>query len=251
MKRSLPATARVRIVYEDDDLVVADKPAGLLTVATARERRRTLYRHLFEREQQSRRGGRVFIVHRLDRDASGLVVFAKREVIKRALQAQFRKHTARRTYRAVVAGTYPREEDLLRSYLAENAALRVYVTGDTRRGKLAVTRLRVVRRAAGATLVEAVLETGRKHQLRVHLAATGHPILGDRRYGEDRPGPLGRLALHGMGLEFDHPTTRERRRFESRCPSSFAGPFESAPEPRKPKARRPRPGSGSKRLPSS
>lgn len=216
---------RVRVVHDDEDIVVADKPAGLLTIGTDRERHRTLYRRLFDAEMRRRRGGRVFVVHRLDRDASGLLVFAKSEEAKRVLQAQFHDRTASRTYHAVVGGSYPRDEDVLKSYLAENRALRMYITTDRRRGKLAITRVRVLRRAPSATLLEIVLESGRKHQIRVHLAETGHPLLGDRRYGEDRAGPIGRLALHAVALEFEHPRTGKRIRFESRLPRRFLTPF--------------------------
>ncbi len=216
---------RVRVVHDDEDIVVADKPAGLLTIGTDRERHRTLYRRLFDAEMRRRPGGRVFVVHRLDRDASGLLVFAKSEEAKRVLQAQFHDRTASRTYHAVVGGSYPRDEDVLKSYLAENRALRMYITANRRRGKLAITRVRVLRRAPSATLLEIVLESGRKHQIRVHLAETGHPLLGDRRYGEDRAGPIGRLALHAVALEFEHPTTGKRVRFESRLPRRFLTPF--------------------------
>ncbi len=213
------------VVHEDGEIIVADKPAGLLTIGTDRERHRTLYRQLFDRERRRHPGGRVFVVHRLDRDTSGLLVFAKSEKAKRSLQAQFRDRTASRTYHAIVRGSYPRDEDVLKSYLAENSALRVYVTTDPGRGKLAITRLRVMRRASAATLLEVILETGRKHQIRVHLAETGHPLLGDRRYGEDRAGPIGRLALHAVSLEIEHPATGRRERFESRPPRAFLTPF--------------------------
>ncbi len=213
------------VVHDDDAIVVADKPAGLLTIGTDRERHRTLYRQLFDSERRRRPGGRVFVVHRLDRDASGLLVFAKSEKAKRVLQAQFQDRTASRTYHAVVRGSYPRDEDVLKSYLVQNRALHMYVTADPRRGKLAITRVRVLRRARSATLLEVVLESGRKHQIRVHLAETGHPLLGDRRYAEDRAGPIGRLALHAVALEIEHPTTGKRMRFESRLPRGFLAPF--------------------------
>jgi RluA family pseudouridine synthase len=212
------AQGPARIVHEDEVLVVVDKPAGLLTIGTERERRRTLHHWLFERERRRRRGGRVFIVHRLDRDASGLVVFAKSEDAKLALQAQFRARAASRVYRAVVEGRFPEAQREFRSHLAQNRAYSVYVTPDARRGKLAITRVRVLRRAARATLLEVVLGTGRKHQIRVHLADAGHPVLGDRRYGGGTAKPRERLALHAFTLEFDHPQTGERLRFCSPVP---------------------------------
>ena len=213
------------VVHDDDEIVVADKPAGLLTLGTDRERRRTLYRQLFDRERCRHRGGRGFVVRRLDRDASGLIVFAKSQKAKSVLQAQFDDRTASRTYDAIVHGSYPRDEDVLKSYLLENRALHMYVTTDPRRGKLAITYVRVLRRVSSATLLEVVFETGRKHQIRVHLEEAGHPLLGDRRYGEDRAGPIGRLALHAVSLEIEHPATGRRERFESRPPRAFLTPF--------------------------
>jgi 23S rRNA pseudouridine1911/1915/1917 synthase len=215
----------VRVLHDDDDVVVAEKPAGLLTIGTDRERHRTLFRYLFDCELRRRPDGRVFVVHRLDREASGLLVFAKNEQAKISLQGQFRDRTAGRTYNAVVRGAYPCETEVLESYLAQNKALQVYVTPDAWRGKLATTHVKVLKRAQSATLVEVVLKSGRKHQIRVHLAGRGHPLLGDRRYGEDLAGPIGRLALHAVSLEFNHPGSHKRMRFESRLPARFLTPF--------------------------
>lgn len=209
------------MVHDEASFLVADKPSGLLTISTDRERQRTLYRQMFDHEQARRPGSRIWVVHRLDREASGLVVFAKSEPIKRRLQAQFHDHTARRTYRAVVHGIVREDEREFRSWLAENRAFNVYETTDRAKGKLARTQVRVLRRGDGVTLVEVTLETGRKHQIRVHLAGAGHPLLGDRRYGEDRASEIGRLALHAVELEFDHPVSGERLRFNSPLPRAF------------------------------
>lgn len=223
--RFAPATSRVRVVLEDKHIVVADKPPGLLTASTPKESRRTLFHFLLGREQRRGKDNKLFAVHKLDRDASGLVLFAKQDSTRRRLQEQLRKHPGGRTYRAVVEGEYPREEETFRAYLAQNAALRVYVTPDAERGRLAVTHIRVVRRLAGATLIEASQETNHKHQLRVQLAAAGHPIVGDRRYGQDRPGPVKRLALHATELEFVHPATGERLHLKSPVPARFISSF--------------------------
>jgi len=209
------------VVHEDRDLIVVDKPARLLTIATEREKRRTLYAQLFDYLGAKRPPERVFVVHRLDRDASGLLVFAKSEPIKRQLQAQFREREAGRTYVAVVQGRMAADEATLESYLAENRALKVYSTPDPQRGKLAVTHIRVKRRSWRTTLVEARLDTGRKHQIRVHLAEQGHPILGDERYGAEE-NPLRRLALHATALEFRHPRTGQMMRFRSPCPRAMS-----------------------------
>ena len=213
-----PATAGrpLSVVYEDADLLVVDKPAGLLTIATDREHTRTLYATVRALLARRRPPERLFIVHRLDREASGLIVFAKTPEAKHALQDQFKTREAGRTYLALVQGRLERDTQTLRSHLAENAALRVWAAGPHRGGKLAVTHVRVLARRGDHTLVEATLETGRKHQIRVQLADTGHPILGDRRYGPRGRGAPG-LALHAVVLRLRHP--RSGRQLELRSPA--------------------------------
>jgi len=207
----------IRLLYEDDELIVADKPAGLLTIATAKERRRTLYAHLREHVRRRAPRSRVFIVHRLDRDASGLVVLAKTAGTKYALQDQFKRREAGRVYLAVVEGAFRPDRRILRSRLAQNKAHRVYSTDDVMVGRPAVTHVRVLRRLAGRSLLEVTLETGRKHQIRVHLADAGHPILGDSRYGSGDGRSRG-LALHAARLRFRHPGTGEELEFRSDPP---------------------------------
>lgn len=198
---------------------MVDKPAGLLTIATRRERERTLYAQLRDRAQARRPPERVFIVHRLDRDASGLLVLAKTPEAKRALQAQFHDRSAGRLYLAVVEGRVAEDDFTLRAHLAENAALRVFDTGDPRRGRLAVTHVRVVRRASARTMIEVRLETGRKHQIRVQLAGIGHPLVGDRRYGTKTPGA--RLMLHAARLRLTHPDSGAALEFRSALPAAL------------------------------
>jgi 23S rRNA pseudouridine1911/1915/1917 synthase len=211
----------LRIVHEDRDVLVVDKPAGLLTIATERERRRTVYAHLTRHMRARRPPGRVFIVHRLDRRASGLLVFAASPAAKQALQAQFRAHGTERVYLALVDGHVTRGEGTIRSRLVDDEPGRVRETRDPERGRPAVTHWRVVARGAQQTLLEVRLETGRRNQIRVHLAGMGHPIAGDRSYGSES-NPLGRLALHAHVLGFDHPRSGERLRFVSAAPSGFS-----------------------------
>jgi 23S rRNA pseudouridine1911/1915/1917 synthase len=214
--------SRVKILFEDQAVLVVDKPAGLLTIGTAREKERTLYALLFDHVKQRRPPGRIFVVHRLDREASGLLVFAKSPEAKVYLQSQFKYRTAGRIYKAVVAGRISVDTRTIQSYLAQNRAYRSYSTTDQKGGKQAVTHLRVVKRSSHRTLVELELGSGRKHQIRVHLAEIGHPILGDKAYGSLH-NPLDRLALHAERLAFRHPVTQARKEFESPCPSSFLG----------------------------
>ena len=209
------------LVYEDGDVIVVEKPAGLLTIATERERERTVYAHLMARARTRKPPARVFVVHRLDRLASGLLVFATSPGAKRALQAQFAAHTVERTYLAVVEGRPARPEGTIASRLLDDAPGRVRATRRPGQGRAAVTRWRVLRRGARHTLLEVGLETGRRNQIRVHLAGLGHPIAGDAAYGS-RTDPLGRLALHAHVLGFDHPRTGARLRFVSAAPPAFA-----------------------------
>src|SRR5258705_11124349 len=186
--------APLRLVHEDDDILVVDKPSGLLTIATESERERTAYRLLRDWvARRDTRTARLFIVHRLDRETSGLIVFAKSVAAKEHLQAQFAVRTAERLYIALPEGVMRQGQGRLVCRLVEDRALRVRVAerGD---GKEAITRYRVLERRRGATLVELRLVTGRRAQIRAQLAAAGHPIAGDAQYGGRAKtlGPRGR-----------------------------------------------------------
>jgi 23S rRNA pseudouridine1911/1915/1917 synthase len=208
----------VAIVYQDEHLLVAEKGAGLLTIATAKEREHTLYRYLSSHVKEKDPGAKVFIVHRLDRDASGLLVFARTVEVKTALQAQLREHTVDRLYCAIVEGRVETEEGTIDRPLVELETGRVE-EGKGGRGREARTHYRVLRAGDKHSRLEVRLESGRKHQIRVHLAILGHPIAGDKTYGAR--GEWHRLALHARTLAFDHPVTGERMRFESPVPQSL------------------------------
>lgn len=199
----VPFPAALRLVHEDQDVVVIDKPPGLLTIATEEERQRTAYRLL--RDWAAAHGGRIFVVHRLDRDTSGLLVFARSVHAKRVLQAQFAARTAERVYLARVEGRVSAEEGTLSSRLVVDRTLRVRsVSPEGRSGEEAITRYRVLRRLRDATLLDLHLVTGRRGQIRAQLAALGHPIVGDRAHGSRRD-PFRRLCLHATRLAFVHP----------------------------------------------
>jgi 23S rRNA pseudouridine1911/1915/1917 synthase len=212
-----PIPTPLRLVHEDADIVVVDKPAGLLTIADAAERERTAYR-LLRDWLEGRRAGRVFVVHRLDRETSGLLVFARSVAAREALQAQFRARTPERVYTARVEGAVRADSGTLTSRLGEDRSLRVRrVRGSG--GREAITRYRVLARDRDTTLLELTLVTGRRGQLRAQLADLGHPILGDPAHGSRRD-PLRRLALHATRLSFVHPDGR-RVAFESPPPSGL------------------------------
>jgi len=211
---------KLEVLAQDDSIIVINKPAGLLTMATETEKTRTAYAVLRAYLNHKKRPEKLFIVHRLDREASGLVVFAKSPESKERLQDQFKDHSAGRRYVAVVEGRVKEDAFTVRTYLAENAAYRVYSTPNRKLGRPAVTHVKVLKRNLKTTLVEVRLETGRKHQIRVHLAERGHPIVGDKAYGS-RSNPIRRLALHAAQLDFRHPASGEPQSHRSDYPKDF------------------------------
>jgi 23S rRNA pseudouridine1911/1915/1917 synthase len=209
------------VFHEDRYLLVIDKPPGLLTIATEKERERTAYRILWDLLDSRRPAARPFIVHRLDRETSGLLVVAKTPAAKTALQAQFAARTVDRGYVAVVEGVIRRDTQTLVDRVEEDAAYRVRLAHGVRRGgREAITRYRVRERGRDATLIDIALGTGRRHQIRVQLAGIGHPVVGDARHGSRRD-PLHRICLHASVLGLVHPATGKPARFESPAPPAF------------------------------
>jgi 23S rRNA pseudouridine1911/1915/1917 synthase len=216
-----PFPAALRLVHADGAIIVVDKPAGLLTIATETEREQTAYRLVRDWVAAAERGARIFIVHRLDRETSGLLVFARWPAGKRHLQAQFAGRTAERVYVALVEGVVREPAGTFAGRLVEDRSLRVKAAAG-RAGREALTRWRVRERFPGATLLELTLVTGRRGQLRAQCAEAGHPIVGDRAYGSRRD-PLRRVCLHATRLGFVHPDGH-RVVFESPVPRGFRRP---------------------------
>lgn len=218
------------VVYEDADLIVVLKPEDLLTVPTRRGETNTLADRVHEYVRHVRGGRGGFVVHRLDRGVSGLLIFGKSREIAGAIKDQFADHKPQRKYVALVAGHLQENEGTFRSLLATDPALNRFSTDDEDIGQEAVTHFRVLERlkfpkAPEATLVEVQLETGRRHQIRVHFAEAGHPVLGDPRYGEELAHhphwPSRRIALHAQSLGLTHPTTGEELFFSTQWPAEF------------------------------
>jgi 23S rRNA pseudouridine1911/1915/1917 synthase len=205
--------AGIAVLFEDDAVIVLDKPAGLLTVATEAEKIDTAFVWL-RAHLEARRAGRPFVVHRIDRETSGLLLFARSAAIRDHLQANWDGVT--KTYLAVVEGTPQPSEGMVENYLTEGHDLRVRVSKGPE-AKRAVSHYRVVSSRGQYSLVEVGLETGRKHQIRVHLAGLGCPVVGDKVYGAATD-PAGRLGLHAWRLAFDHPATGRRGELESPLP---------------------------------
>ena len=215
------------ILYEDTGLIAVDKPAGLLSMGNERERRRTAYRAVSDYVKAREPGRRIFIVHRLDRDTSGVLVFAKDEKLKRALQDNWENVVKKRGYLAAVEGTLPQREGMVRSYLHETATHLVYSGPRGRQAKEAVTRYRMVAENRGYTLAAVEIDTGRKNQIRVHMKDLGCPIAGDRQYGAQTD-PMGRLALHADVLVLTDPRTRRALTLRAPLPITFRRLFPGA-----------------------
>lgn len=211
---------RLSIVYEDDDIVVVNKGYGLLSMGNDKVKEGTAYSILKEYIKWVDPRQKIFIVHRLDRDTSGLMMFAKHVQAKEAMQHNWNNMVLNRTYVAVVEGNVESDEGTIQTYLAENSKFEVYVTENPDEGQLAITRYKVLQRKNGYTLMELELDTGRKNQIRVHMKHLGHPITGDRRYGA-KSSPIHRLALHARTLRFVHPITRREMNFSTPIPISF------------------------------
>ena len=210
----------IDILYEDNDVIVVEKPCGLLTMGTDRDKSRTVHTILNEyvRKGDPRSRNRVYIVHRLDRDTSGILLFARSEATKLILQGQWKD--TEKHYLTVVHGRLAAKQGIISSYLAENSAFTVYSTPDPAKGKLSHTAYTVLKETNDFSLLEINLLTGRKHQIRVHLSEQGHPVVGDTKYGKDN-NVCSNLALHAGSLSFRHPVSGKRLTFETVMPDRF------------------------------
>jgi 23S rRNA pseudouridine1911/1915/1917 synthase len=219
-KPARPIDPRIRILYEDADLVVVDKAAGLLTVPSPVVLHETAESFLNAYAGARRGEARIHHVHRLDRDTSGVLVFAKSEYVRDRLQERFAVHDVERVYVAIVHGKLRPPAGSFRSFLAEDRELRVRRV-DPAQGKEAITHYRTIASGRRYSLLELTLETGRRHQIRVQLADAGHPVVGDAMYAKEREDPLGRLALHAKRLGFVHPRSGQKLVFTAEMPPAF------------------------------
>ena len=216
--------SKLKILYEDAQILVIDKPAGLLSIASDKVKEYTAYHQLTEFVRNKNPGDRIFIVHRLDRDTSGVMLFAKNEEIKHQLQDNWKETVIDRAYVAVVEGKVEKQEGTCNSWLKETKTKLMYSSSIQGEGQEAITRYKVLQTNKKYSLLELRLETGRKNQIRVHMKDLGHSIIGDKKYGA-QTNPIGRLALHAHILAFHHPVTGELMRFETEVPKKFTTLF--------------------------
>lgn len=210
----------LKLVYEDAYIIVVEKKEGLLSVATEHQKERTAQHILSEYVKRSHRNNRIFVVHRLDRETSGLMMYAKDEKTMNTLRDNWHDIVTDRRYVTIVSGDMERDAGSIESWLTDR---KLYVSSspvDDGVGKYALTHYKTIKRANGYSLMELKLETGRKNQIRVHMSDLGHPVVGDERYGSEC-NPLGRLALHAFKLCFYHPITGELMEFETSYPAPF------------------------------
>lgn len=197
----------------------------MLSIATDKEREKTAYNIVKEYIKAKNPNEKLFIVHRLDRGTSGVMIFAKTEGMQQVLQTNWQNFVKERKYVAVVEGRVEKDRDTLISYLKENSAMVTFSSPTEIEGsKKAITHYEVLKRSRGYSLVEADIETGRKNQIRVHMQSIGHSIIGDKKYGA-KTNPLRRLGLHARTIVFKHPRTNKILSFETKIPTRFSAMF--------------------------
>lgn len=215
----------IKVVYEDEYLIAVEKASGILSIATDKEREKTVYNIVKNYVKSRNPLEKLFIVHRLDRETSGVMIFAKTEEMQQILQTNWQKMVLERTYVAVVEGKIEKNSDTIISYLKENSAFVTFSSDKEIEGsKKAVTHYTVLKRSKGFSLVEANIETGRKNQIRVHMQSLGHSVVGDKKYGATT-NPLGRLGLHAKSIIFKHPKTGKVLSFQTGIPAKFSEMF--------------------------
>lgn len=214
----------LNIVFEDPYIIIIEKQAGLLAIATATEKEQTAYSILSEHVKKRDPKNKVFVLHRLDRDTSGVMMFAKSEKVQQLLQNAWKEAVLERIYVVVVEGLVTKEQGTVTSWLTESKAFKMYSSRTPNDGQKAVTHYQVLKKNKNYSLLEVKLETGRKNQIRVHMQDLGHSVIGDKKYGATKS-PIGRLGLHARVLAFKHPITEEEVRYETDIPKEFLNLF--------------------------
>lgn len=210
---------KLNIIYEDKMFLVVNKPSGLLTISTQKEKEKTLFHKVFEYIKKKNKNNKIFILHRLDKDTSGIVMFCKDQKLKFLIQNNWDNLVKLRQYVAIVEGIPNKEKDSLKAWIKESSTLKTYST-NKKSGRLAITNYMVVTSQNGYSLLEIEIKTGRKNQIRVQLSDAKMPIIGDKKYGSKK-NPINRLGLHANKLIFINPITKKEMVFETDIPDSF------------------------------
>lgn len=211
---------KLDIIFEDKNIVVVNKPAHLLTVSTEKEHEKTLFHKVSDYEKTKHKSNKVFIVHRLDKDTSGVVVFAKNLKVKSLLQNNWDNLVKCREYIAIVEGKMDKNKETIKSWLKENKNYVTYSSMHPGDGKLAITKYQLMASNNKYSLLKINIDTGRKNQIRVHMNDLSHPIIGDKKYGA-KSDPIRRMGLHAAKLELIHPITKEKLVLEAKIPLEF------------------------------
>lgn len=216
---------KLRIIYEDQFLIVVEKKEGLLTVSTGKNDETTAFSILKTHVKKSSPRNRIYVVHRIDRETSGVIMFAKNRDVQLYLQENWHRIVTKRVYVALVEGRVEKPSDTIVTWLTENEkSLKIHSSNVDNGGQQAITNYKCIKANDRYSLLEIELETGRKNQIRVHMQGIGHPIVGDKKYGST-DASLGRVGLHARILAFIHPDTRKEVRFETPVPRSFLAVF--------------------------
>lgn len=216
---------KLKIIFEDQYLIVVEKKEGLLTVSTGKSDETTAFSILKNYVKKASPQNRIYVVHRLDRETSGIIMFAKTREIQLALQENWHRVITRRVYVALVEGKVEKPKDTIVTWLTENEkSLKIHSSNVDNGGQQAVTHYRTLKTNDNFSLLEVELETGRKNQIRVHMQDIGHPIAGDKKYGSEIS-PIGRMGLHARVLAFIHPMSLENVTFETQMPKKFSSLF--------------------------
>lgn len=217
--KRLGALVGIHIIYEDDDVLIIDKDEGILSVPTDKGEYYTVHQQMMDYVKHQHPRNRIFIVHRLDQDTSGIMILAKTEEAKNHLQNNWQEVVPERTYLAIVEGDVKEKEGTIKSHLLETRTHLMYSSEDGE-GLEAITHYKKLESKNNYTFMEVGLETGRKNQIRVHMKDIGHPVVGDKKYGAEG-NPIGRLGLHAQAISFIHPRTGRNIRYEAKTPTAF------------------------------
>ncbi len=209
---------KLDIIYEDKNILVVNKPAHMLTVDTDKGGNITLYNKVYE--YLHKKNQKVFVVHRLDKDTSGIVLFAKNEKLKKELQDNWNELVKVREYYTIVEGSISKAKDTIKLYLKDNKQLHTYAT-NSKEGKLAITKYELLKKSKNYSILKVFIETGRKNQIRVSMQEIGHPIIGDSKYGSTK-NPLRRMCLHASRLVLFNPINHKEMEFISKVPEEFS-----------------------------